>query len=66
LIEQWVQIIVKDLGPTGLLVLGLYFSFGRYLKSACDSLKVINGELGEIRDLLKLCIEVEKMRPRKG
>lgn len=65
MIEQWAEIIIKDLGPTGLLVLCLYIYGDKYLKSACKSLETINHELGEIRDALKICIEVEKITGQK-
>lgn len=53
MIELVIQTIIRDLGPTGLLVVGLYFIAGQYLKKISTHLYTINHELGEIRDLLK-------------
>lgn len=51
--ESILQSIINELGPTGLLVCGLYFLLRQPLASMKDSLKTINKELGEIRDIAK-------------
>jgi hypothetical protein len=45
--------IVNELGPTGLLVIGLYFLLYRPMKSMAGSLLMINHELGYILAILK-------------
>ena len=54
------QSIINELGPTGLLVCGLYFLLGRPLTSMKNSLKTINKELGEIRDIGKAFVSKMK------
>ena len=53
MIETFCQELIRELGATGILVmimlLVLIYSAGEISRP----LKVINGELGEIRDLLK-------------
>jgi hypothetical protein len=53
MIEKFCTLIIKELGATGLLVVGLYFVLGKPLCMISNSLRVINGEVGEIRDLMK-------------
>lgn len=53
MIEKIITKIIQDLGPTGLLVLGLYFVIGRYLKDMTTHISKINDEVGEIKNLLK-------------
>ncbi len=52
MIDDLLIIVIKELGPTGLLICGLYLLAGKHLKKMCHSLEIINHELGEIRDLL--------------
>lgn len=54
MIEHCIQTIIRDLGPTGLLIIGLYFVLSRPLSCMAASLKVINHELGEILLMLKV------------
>lgn len=51
--EKILILIINELGPTGLLVVGLYVILRRPLVSMQKSLKTINEELGEIRDVGK-------------
>ena len=53
MIEQTLKAIIEELGATGVLLVGLTFIALRLAKEISAPLKVINGELGEIRDLLK-------------
>jgi len=59
MIEKFFQILIKELGPTGLLVLGLYWALGRPLSSISSSLRTINHEIGEIIRLL-ISLEAKK------
>lgn len=57
MIEKIVDSIVKDLGPTGLLVLGLYWALGRPLSRISRHLSRINEEISEI---IKLLIRIDE------
>lgn len=48
--------IINELGPVGLLVVGLYFCLGKYLKSIADHVKTINDELGQLLEVAKEAI----------
>ena len=52
MIEKIIDSIVKDLGPTGLLVLGLYWALGRPLSRISRHLSHINEEITKIIELL--------------
>ncbi len=52
MLQTAIESIIKDLGPTGLLVLGLYFALGRPLTKMAKHLSRINDEIGEIIKLL--------------
>ena len=53
MIEYFINVIVKELGPVGILVIGLYLLLGRPLINATEHLKDINNELETINNLLK-------------
>ena len=67
MIEQIIITVINELRATGLLVLGLYFLLYRPLRSMALHLSVINGELGEVVQLLKdLKIRPYELGPTKG
>lgn len=53
MIEEYLELIIKELGPTGLLICGLYILLGKHLKNISHHLNVINHEIGEIKMILK-------------
>ena len=53
MIEQFFEQLIKELGATGLLVIGLYFILYRPLTSIAKHTKKINDELGYIITMLK-------------
>jgi len=53
MIELILNAIINELGPVGLLVIGLYFILYRPLKKMSLHLGVINGELGMIIQMLR-------------
>lgn len=63
MIEHFCQQIVRDLGPTGLLVLGLYWALGRPLSRMARHLSKINDEIGEV---IKLLIRIEAKKNGKN
>ena len=52
MIEKVVTLIIIELGPTGLLICGLYFLLGKHLQKISAHIEVINHELGEIKNLM--------------
>ena len=61
MIEEIITIIVNELGPVGILIVGLYFVLSKPLKNMAYSLNVINHELGK---MLKI-METEKWHKSK-
>jgi len=57
MIEKVITEIINDLGPTGLLIIGVYYVAGKHMAQIAKHIKTINEELGEIRDLLKTKLE---------
>lgn len=55
--EKIMELIVKDLGPTGLLIVGLYFVLGRHITKICQHIAVINNEIGKINESIKACAD---------
>ena len=53
MIEDVITVIIKELGPTGLLICGLYFLLGKHLQKIGTHIATINDELGQIKDLLQ-------------
>ena len=56
MIEQICEQIIHELGPTGLLIVGIYCVAGKHILKMAKHIETINAELGEIRDLLKTII----------
>jgi len=56
MIEIFLKSIIEELGATGVLLLGLTVIFFHVAREISKPLKVINKEIGEIRDLLKEAI----------
>lgn len=61
MIEDLFTTIIKELGATGLLIVGLYFILERGSKRISARIKVINDEMGEIVKLLN-CIVYKTKR----
>ena len=53
MIETFCKAIIEELGATGVLLLGLTMIFFHVAREISRPLKVINKEIGQIRDLLK-------------
>jgi hypothetical protein len=65
--EKFCQELIRELGATGILILGLFFILDRSSGKMCASLKVINDELKEIIKLLNALVYKEgKNRNGKG
>jgi len=53
MIEVFCKALIEELGATGILLLGLTAISFHLAREISRPLKVINSEIGEIRDLLK-------------
>ena len=58
MIEKFCILIIEELGPTGLLVVGLYIVLGKPLKKIADHVAIINGEGTKIIELLNRVIQI--------
>jgi hypothetical protein len=47
--------IINELGPTGLLICGLYWILGRHAEKISKHIEIINHELKDIHDTIKEC-----------
>jgi len=61
-IEKIIESIIKDLGPTGLLVIGLYYILDKVSRRLIGELKVINDEIKEISAALNRIAEAKNRR----
>jgi len=52
MIEKIIQEIIRELGPTGILICGLYWVLGRYLKKMLTHIENINDEIRGIMMIL--------------
>ncbi len=67
MIETITQQIIADLGPTGILVLTLYFIFKRCVKDLGSELRVYTKEVQCIRQILEsLLIQYAKINNGKN
>lgn len=53
MIETFFTALIKELGATGVMLLGLTLICVHVANKISAPLRIINGEIGEIRDLLK-------------
>ena len=51
-LQDLVITLIRDLSPTGLLIVGLYFFIGKYLRELTEAVKRINEEIATIIYLL--------------
>jgi len=58
MIEKFCILIIQELGPTGLLVVGLYIVLGKPLKKIADHVANINDEGAKIIELLNRVITI--------
>ncbi len=58
MIEKICILIIEELGPTGLLVVGLYIVLGKPLRKIADHVATINGEGAKIIELLNRLIHI--------
>jgi hypothetical protein len=54
--EKFCEQLIKELGATGILILGLFFILNSTSNKLCASLKIINDELKEIIKLLNALV----------
>jgi len=52
MIEKFLERLIQELGPTGILVIGLYLIMYQPMRRIATHLEIINKEIGEIRDLM--------------
>lgn len=60
MIIQTIEVIIKELGATGVLLLGLLWIMLRTAREIARPLNIINHEIGEIRDLIKEALTILK------
>ena len=61
MLEEAMKAVIEELGATGVLLLGLTIIFFHVAREISAPLKIINSEIGEIRDLLeKLVTKLDK------
>lgn len=60
MIERFMTSVIEELGATGILLLGLTAIGFHVAREISRPLKVINKEIGEIRDLLKDLIRIQQ------
>lgn len=53
MIEKFMILMIHELGPTGLLILGMYWLFNKHLTCMSSHITTMNHEMGEIRDIIK-------------
>jgi len=60
MVELFLTNLIRELGATGCLILGLYWILFKPMRESARSLKTINEELGQIYQLLKKALEEKK------
>jgi len=56
-IEYVLKLIVSELGPVGLLVIGLYYVLGQHMKKISRCLEQINHNSNKIIEVLEHCVD---------
>jgi len=55
MIEKLMILIIQELGPVGLLIVGLYLTLGKHIQKICAHIETINAEIGTINETVKAC-----------
>lgn len=50
-------LIIQELGPVGLLIVGLYLVLGKHLKKICRHIEVINSEMKTLNSTITSCAD---------
>jgi len=57
MIEKFMILIIQELGPVGLLIVGLYLTLGKHIQKICGHIEKINAEIGSINETVKACTD---------
>ena len=57
MVEKFCILIINELGPVGLLVLGLYFILGRHMQKISECLKQINHNSTKGIEIMERCAD---------
>ncbi len=60
MLETFLKALIEELGATGIMLLGLTVLLLHVAREISGPLKVINKEIGDIRDLLREAISLMK------
>lgn len=60
MIEIFLTNLIRELGATGVLIVGLYLILYKPIRKSAESLAIINQELGEIIGLLRTALKEKK------
>jgi hypothetical protein len=55
--EGFLQGIINELGPVGILIAGLYLVLGQHLKKISDCIEQINHNSTKIAEIVERCTE---------
>jgi len=55
LLDYFIKMIISELGPIGLLVIGLYWVLGQHLKKICKSIETINHNSTKMMEIIERC-----------
>jgi hypothetical protein len=53
MIETFLKLMINELGPVGLLIIGLYFVLGRHLQKICRHIQIMNHNSEKILEAIE-------------
>lgn len=57
MIDTFLKVIVSELGPTGLLIIGVYYVLGQHLKKISRCIEQINHNTTKLTEIVERCTD---------
>jgi len=57
LLDWILKMVINELGPVGLLIVGLYWVLGQHLKKICRHIETINHNSTKVIELIERCAD---------
>jgi len=57
MIEKFLQQIIAEFGPVGVLLLGIFWIFGRHLGKICDHIETLNHNSTKLLEVVERCAD---------
>jgi len=57
ILDWTLKMVINELGPIGLLIIGLYWILGQHLKKISKSIEIINHNTTKMAEIIERCTD---------